>query len=96
MKGYYYYGASSYTHRALMAPYALQWAAMRYYKARGCATYDLLGIAPPDAPPDHPWQGISAFKEKFGGEVVMYPPEQEIVLRPIANWMLQWKRRILG
>jgi lipid II:glycine glycyltransferase (peptidoglycan interpeptide bridge formation enzyme) len=69
---------------------------MRYYKARGCATYDLLGIAPPDAPPDHPWQGISAFKEKFGGEVVMYPPEQEIVLRPIANWMLQWKRRILG
>jgi len=95
-RAYYYYGASDHTHRALMAPYALQWAAMRRAKAAGIRTYDLLGIAPPDAAENHPWQGVSAFKEKFGGTVVTYPPEQEIVLRPVAKGLLQWKRILLG
>lgn len=95
-KAYYYYGASDHAQRALMAPYALQWAAMRHCKAQGCTSYDLLGIAPPDAAPDHPWQGVSTFKEKFGGTVALYPPEQEIVLRPVAKRLLQLKRGLLG
>ena len=45
-QGIYYYGASSYAHRSLMAPYALQWAAIRHCRASGCHFYDLLGIAP--------------------------------------------------
>ena len=94
--GFYYYGASSYALRALMAPYALQWTAMRHCKAAGCASYDLLGIAPPNAPANHPWQGVSAFKEKFGGTVVTYPPEQQIVLRPMTSTLLSIKRRLLG
>ncbi len=92
----YYYGASDYASRALMAPYALQWAAMRHAKAAGCTSYDLLGVAPPDAPAEHPWQGVSAFKEKFGGTLVTYPPEQEIVLRPIASRLLRLKRKLIG
>ena len=94
--GYYYYGASDHARRNLMAPYLLQWEAMKYCKERGCSSYDLLGIAPPDAGPDHPWQGISGFKEKFGGTVVEYPHEQEIVLRPIASALLAVKRKIFG
>ena len=94
--GIYYYGASSYEHRALMAPYLLQWEAMKLCKAAGCTHYDLLGIAPAGAPPDHPWQGITSFKEKFGGEYVEYPPEQEIVLRLFAKKALELKRKIMG
>lgn len=94
--GIYYYGASNEQHRALMAPYLLQWAAMKHCQAQGCTRYDLLGVAPPDAGDDHPWAGITNFKEKFGGEVVTYPPEQEIVLRPVVWKLLQWKRKILG
>ncbi|TSC80636.1 MAG: FemAB family protein [Candidatus Peregrinibacteria bacterium Gr01-1014_25] len=45
--GIYYYGASGYAHRALMAPSLLQWEAMRLCKRRGCHSYDLLGIEPP-------------------------------------------------
>ncbi|MDO8649581.1 MAG: peptidoglycan bridge formation glycyltransferase FemA/FemB family protein [Candidatus Peregrinibacteria bacterium] len=93
--GIYYYGASSYEDRALMAPYLLQWEAMRYCKAQGCTSYDLLGIAPTEDP-DHPWAGVTSFKGKFGGEVVLYPPERQIVLRPKALRLLRWKRRILG
>lgn len=92
--GIYYYGASDYEQRALMAPYALQWAAMRLCRERGCVRYDLLGVAPPDAPADHPWQGISGFKEKFGGAVITYPAEQRIVLKPVLATLLAMKRKI--
>ncbi len=95
-KGIYYYGASSDAARHLMAPYALQWEAMKHCKAAGCTTYDLFGIAPTDAPADHPWQGITSFKEKFGGTYIEYPPEQEIVLRPMAKTALSLKRKLIG
>ena len=92
----YYYGASAYEHRSLMAPYLLQWEAMRRSKAHGCHTYDLLGISPDKAPPNDPWWGITDFKRKFGGTVVTYPAEQAIVLRPVMKAALEWKRKILG
>ncbi len=95
-RGIYYYGASSYAHRAHMAPYLLQWEAMRLCKARGCRSYDLFGIAPSGAGPEHPWAGITSFKEKFGGEEVPCPLERMIVLRPMLWNALQWKRRIVG
>ncbi len=94
--GIYYYGASDERHRALMAPYLLQWEAMKRCKAAGCAHYDLLGVAPPDASETHAWAGITGFKEKFGGALVTYPPEQQMVLRPVVWRLLQLKRRLLG
>jgi lipid II:glycine glycyltransferase (peptidoglycan interpeptide bridge formation enzyme) len=95
-QGIYYYGASDHSSRALMAPYGLQWEAMKHCKAQGCTSYDLLGISPPDAGAHDSWSGISDFKRKFGGEVVSYPKEQKIVLRPVVAWGLWVKRRLLG
>jgi lipid II:glycine glycyltransferase (peptidoglycan interpeptide bridge formation enzyme) len=92
----YYYGASASAGRELMAPYALQWAAMRQAKALGATSYDLLGIAPPGTGPMHPWAGISDFKRKFGGTLVTYLPERQITLRPLTHAALQAKRRWLG
>ena len=91
--GIYYYGASGNEHRELMAPYLLQWKAMQYCQAQGCTSYDLFGIAP-DGQPDHPWAGVSEFKSKFGGQVINYPPEEEITLRPFAKNLLKMKRKI--
>lgn len=99
--GIYYYGSSSYADRTLMAPYLLQWEAMRLCKARGCTSYDLLGIAPlltgsPTGAALHPWSGITRFKEQFGGTLTRYPPEQEIVLRPGLRKLIEWKRDWIG
>ncbi len=94
--GIYYYGASSYEHRSLMAPYLLQWEAMTFCKRLGCTSYDLLGVAPADATENHPWKKISEFKEKFGGEVVTYPAERMVVMRPMTALGLWMKRKILG
>jgi len=62
----YLYGASSGEDRNLLAPYALQWAAMGFARSEGCASYDLFGVAPrPD--PGHPLHGLFVFKSGFGG-----------------------------
>ena len=94
--GIYYYGASSYAHRHLMAPYALQWAALRHCKHAGCLTYDLLGVSPEPTKPNDPWLGISDFKRKFGGTLMHYPPEQILILHPIVKKLFAIKRQILG
>ena len=107
-QGIYYYGASKSAHRATMAPYLLQWEMMRYFKAQECVSYDLLGVAPKQKIQDtrykthspsrdpHPWEGITSFKEKFGGEYIEYPAEQEVRLRPMIHCLICVKRRLLG
>lgn len=47
----YYYGASSNEYRNLMAPYLLQWHAMKDAKAEGKGFYDFMGTARPAAAP---------------------------------------------
>ncbi len=78
--GIYYYGASAETHRNTMAPYLIQWEAIKEAKKRGCKHYDFLGIAPDDSK-GHPWAGVTQFKRKFGGRMKHYPQAQEMVLR---------------
>lgn len=86
----YYYGASDYEHRNLMAPYLLQWEAIHEAKRRGMKHYDFLGIAPPHAK-KHPYAGITEFKKKFGGREITYPPAFDVVYRPIPYCLLKLK-----
>lgn len=65
----YLYGASSNRKRNLMAPYALQWEAMRRSRAAGAAHYDLFGVPPADDP-GHPMHGLFRFKTGFGGRIL--------------------------
>jgi peptidoglycan pentaglycine glycine transferase (the first glycine) len=74
----YYFGGSLAIHRRTMAPYLLHFEIMRKAKARGCEWYDLWGVAPQGATND-PWQDISAFKRKFGGEEVSLVPTLDLV-----------------
>lgn len=64
----YLYGASSNQHRNLMAPYLLQWEAIRRAKKEGCTEYDMFGLAP-YKDPSHPMYGLYRFKTGFGGSM---------------------------
>jgi peptidoglycan pentaglycine glycine transferase (the first glycine) len=90
--GIYYYGASDYEHRNIMAPYLIQWKAIKEAKKRGCKYYDFLGIAPENVK-NHPWAGVTEFKKKFGGRIVNYPKAHEIVLRPFWYFLYKHAKR---
>jgi lipid II:glycine glycyltransferase (peptidoglycan interpeptide bridge formation enzyme) len=79
-KSWYMYGASSNQHRELMAPYAVQWAAMQWARERGCTSYDLWGIPDEDQESleaqftersDGLW-GVYRHKRGYGGQIVRY------------------------
>jgi lipid II:glycine glycyltransferase (peptidoglycan interpeptide bridge formation enzyme) len=88
--GIYYYGASDHRYRNVMAPYLVQWMAIKEAKKRGCRYYDFLGIAP-DGAVNHAWGGVTEFKKKFGGRVVNYPQAKDFVLHPF--WYFLYKLR---
>lgn len=90
-KAWYFYGASSGRHRNRMPGYRLQWEAMRWAKARGCAAYDLWGIPDEDEERleaqfterrDGLW-GIYRFKRGFGGRVHRYLGAYDYVYSPL-------------
>jgi peptidoglycan pentaglycine glycine transferase (the first glycine) len=102
---WYFYGASSNTHRNLMAPYATQWAAIRWAKAKGCTTYDLWGVPDEDEATlesqfdqrqDGLW-GVYRFKRGFGGRLARSVGAWDRVYSPLRyrlyRWALRWRSR---
>ncbi len=88
----YQHGASSSHKRNLMATYLIQWDAIQWAKARGCAFYDLWGI-PEDITDEDPgdeaiqrqdglW-GVYRFKRGFGGRLVRYIGSYDFVYSPL-------------
>jgi len=68
---WYFYGASANEERARMPNYALQWAAMQWAKAQGCATYDMWG-APDAFDESDPLWGVYQFKRGFRGKILRH------------------------
>jgi len=87
----YYFGASSNSHRKAMAPYALQWHAIREAKQRNCLWYDFLGIAP-EGNDKHPLKGVTQFKTRFGGKRMEYHKSQVIVMRRLWWWIYRLRK----
>jgi lipid II:glycine glycyltransferase (peptidoglycan interpeptide bridge formation enzyme) len=68
---WYMYGMSRAAHRDKMPNYLLQWHAIRWARAQGCARYDFWG-APDEFEEHDPMWGVWKFKEGFGGQVVRH------------------------
>lgn len=84
----YYYGASANHKRNLMAPYLLQWEAVRYGKANGCTYYDFMGIANPQNSNDS-LAGVTDFKLKFGNGTTQFLPAYDIIFNPLKYRIYQ-------
>lgn len=81
---YYAFGATASGARRLAPGPPLVWQSIIDARAAGKTGFDLWGVSPPDAPRDHPWAGITAFKSGFGGEPRRYAGTWEITVRPVA------------
>lgn len=49
-------------------------------KEKGLKTFDCWGIAPENAPKNHPWAGFTAFKKTFEGREVDYCGDYDLIL----------------
>jgi peptidoglycan pentaglycine glycine transferase (the first glycine) len=102
-KAWYMYGASTDRHRHLMPNHLLQWEAMRWARARGCAVYDMWG-APDVMDESDPMWGVHRFKEGFGGEFTSYLGAYDYPASRLLYWLytavmprlldlLRWRHR---
>jgi peptidoglycan pentaglycine glycine transferase (the first glycine) len=99
-KAAYLYGASSNEERQRMPSYAVQWAAMKWAKARGCTSYDMWGV--PDAPEaelednflerqDGLWP-VYRFKRGFGGDICRTVGPADRVYNKLTQRLYRWYR----
>jgi peptidoglycan pentaglycine glycine transferase (the first glycine) len=103
-KSWYMYGASGDEHRDRMPNYALQWAAIRWAKGRGCHTYDLYGVPDQDKETleahftersDGLW-GVYRFKRGFGGRLERSVGAYDAVYNAPLYWLYQRVLRLRG
>jgi hypothetical protein len=79
-RAYSLFAGRSGAHPELMGNDLAWWAAISAAAEAGCRDFDLWGVPPPGAGPDHPWHGLGFFKSEFGGEEVSYPGAWALVL----------------
>jgi len=90
----YLHGASSDRFRSVMAPYAIQWAAIRAAKIRKMKYYDFGGIAPEGAKRNHAWRGITRFKKGFGGQEVSYVGAYDLPYNKLWYTLYRMARKV--
>jgi lipid II:glycine glycyltransferase (peptidoglycan interpeptide bridge formation enzyme) len=105
-EAYYLYSGASDAGLKSGANHLLQWYALRWAQARGCALYDMWGVpdqfgqmatAPAreqarleEAAKADPLYGVYRFKKGFAGEVVRYLPAYDY---PLLPWLYGLARR---
>jgi len=92
----YLYGASLSSYRNTMAPYLMHWEAIKLAKAKGCKFYDLLAVSPfsPNSQlqtsnSSHKYEGITRFKEQFGGAKYMTVGSWDVIQKPCWYWLFK-------
>lgn len=80
---YYAHAASLSAHANLSPPNGAMIDALQRAHARGASRFDMFGIAPVDAPDDHPWAGFTRFKFGFGATRVELSGTWELPVRPL-------------
>jgi lipid II:glycine glycyltransferase (peptidoglycan interpeptide bridge formation enzyme) len=90
-KGWYKDGGSGTEHRELMAPHLLQWEAMRWLRARGIRSYDMVAVPPRDQLHEgHPLYGLWRFKSGFSEQITEFVGTWDLPLQ--ARHYRIWRR----
>lgn len=74
---HYVFGGLDNAERNRMPAYAVQWAAIRHAKEIGCTAYNFGGVA--IGKTYQGWEGLTAFKQKFGGRRVVHSDFYDVV-----------------
>ena len=92
-RAYHLFAGRTGAHPELMGNDLAWWAGIRAAAEAGCRDYDLWGVPPPGAGPEHPWHGLGFFKAEYGGEEVAYAGAWEIVLSATGARLLDIEKK---
>jgi len=84
-QAWYVYGASSNRLRNTMPNHLLQWEMMQWARQRGCAVYDMRGVARETGGDNDEGglHGLNRFKRGFGAQYLEYVGEYDLVYAPL-------------
>lgn len=91
---YYIQAAQDKTYTKLAAPSIVVCKMLLDAKEKGLKYFDFWGIAPENAPENHPWKGFTNFKKSFGGEPVEYAGTYDLILSPARYKLYELTRKI--
>ncbi len=79
----------------LPTSYLIQWHAIQEAKKRGLTWYNFWGVAPENAPKNHPFYGITHFKRGFGGvqKDLLHCQDLPMSKTYWLNWLIESIRR---
>ncbi len=93
-RSWYLHGMSLPDHSEKMAPYLIQWEAMRWAKNQGCKVYDMWGAPDHFDQSDSLW-GVYRFKRGFGGQVSLTLGAWDFPAKPFTYTVYsRWLPRI--
>jgi len=92
----YRHSASLNKNNKVPSSYLLQWEVIKEAKKRGMKWYNFWGIAPDEAPKDHPFVGITHFKKGFGGfkKDLLHCQDYPVSKKYWINWIVETFRRV--
>ncbi len=91
---YYIQAAQDKTYTKLAAPSIVVCQMLVDAHDKGLKNFDFWGIAPENAPANHPWKGFTQFKQSFGGTPVSYAGTYDIILDKTKYWLYRLARKI--
>ncbi|MDD2619218.1 MAG: peptidoglycan bridge formation glycyltransferase FemA/FemB family protein [Syntrophomonadaceae bacterium] len=90
-KVWYLYGASSNNYRSVMPNYLIQWEMIRWARQQDCKLYDFRGVSG-DMDETNPLYGLYRFKKGFGGDMIEFAGEWDMVYSRLFFWL--WNKVI--
>jgi hypothetical protein len=92
-RAYHLFAGRTGAHPEMMGNDLAWWAGIQAAAEAGCRDYDLWGVPPPGAGPEHPWHGLGFFKAEYGGEEVAYAGAWEVVLSAAGARLLDIEKK---
>lgn len=91
---YYMQSGTDENYRKLPGTYAILIEAIKDAKAKNLKNFDFWGVAPENAPKNHPWAGFTKFKKSFGGTEVSYAGTHDIIRKQVKYNLYKILRKI--
>ncbi len=89
---HYVFGGTSDEKKELCAPFLAHFVGMKEAKLLGAKSYNFGGINEEGSAPH--WEGVTAFKKRFGGSVVSHSPYMDVILKPVWYHLYNFRKFI--